>query len=199
MQIFSIMLKKNKKAPIVEMDSVIGTIGNSVLLTLLLRESNFMIAFKRSHNDSHSVVKCFDYLKQKLGKADYINLFKILLGDRGTEFDHPELIEAFPNSKLMSHVFYCDPRQSQQKGKIEKNHEYIRLYVPQGQPFDLLNQKQIDIMMNHINSVRRESLGNKSPFECLTKNQKRIIKKLGYTEVSPDKVILSLELFTKGK
>ena len=29
-------------------------------------------------------------------------------------------------------VFYCDPYVSNQKGRLEKNHEYIRYVIPKG-------------------------------------------------------------------
>ncbi|MEG0359463.1 MAG: IS30 family transposase, partial [Anaerorhabdus sp.] len=69
--------------------------------------------------------------------------------------------------------------------------------VPKGYSFENLSQSQINAMMNHINSTHRDSLGGKSPFQALSKLQRRIIKKLGYTEISPDKVLLSSSLFKK--
>lgn len=190
-------MKKDPHARTAQMDSVEGTVGTSVLLTIHLVSAHFMMAFKRETNDNASVIEILNGLKQELS-IDYYNLFTVLLPDRGSEFTHPELMEApVPHHKIMTHVFYCDPRRSDQKGSCEKNHEFIRYFVAQGKSFDDLSQKDITNMMNHINSVKRKALGGKSPFECLTKKQKKILKKLGYTEVPADKVILSSKLFTK--
>lgn len=49
-------------------------------------------------------------------------------------------------------------------------------------------------MMSHINSVKRDSLDGRSPFECLTRAELKTIKKLGLTPIDPDEVNLSLDL-----
>lgn len=189
---------KEPNTSIAECDLVIGSQGSPVLFTILLRKSNFMLAFKRESNDCQSVLVHWKSLQAKLTAAEFMNLFHISLCDRGSEFIKPNEMETLQKSKkLQTHIFYCDPQCPQQKGKLEKNHEYIRMYIPKGSSFENLSQNNIDQMMNHINSVKRESLGGKSPFESLSKNQKRIIKKLGYTEVPADEVILSSILFKK--
>ena len=50
----------------------------------------------------------------------------------------------------LSHVFYCDPSASWQKGAIEKNHEFIRYILPKGCSFDELTQEKTNWIMNHI-------------------------------------------------
>lgn len=190
--------KKYPHAPIAECGSVIGTQGSPVLFTILLRKSNFMLAFKRESNDCQSVLDHWKWLQEKLSLVEFMNLFHIALCDRGSEFSKPIDMETSLKSKTVkAHVFYCNPQCPQQKGKLEKNHEYIRMFVPKGKSFKNLSQAQINHMMNHINSVKRDSLGGKSPFEVLSKSQKRALKKLGYNEISPDKVLLSSSLFKK--
>ena len=49
-------------------------------------------------------------------------------------------------------------------------------------------------MMSHINSVKRDSLDGRSPFECLTIAELKTIKKLGLTPIDSDEVNLSLDL-----
>lgn len=192
-------MQKNCHAKAAQMDSVEGPHGHSVLLTIHLIDSHFMMAFKRPCNDSKSVLDTLQRLKKELD-LDYYQLFTVLLPDRGSEFIHPEQIEQpEPPHRIKTHVFYCDPRRSDQKGSCEKNHEFIRDFVKQGKSFDDLSQDEITEMMNNINSVKRKSLGGKCPFECLSKKQKKILKKLGYTEVPADEVILSSKLFTKNK
>ncbi|MEG2909453.1 MAG: helix-turn-helix domain-containing protein [Erysipelotrichaceae bacterium] len=133
-----------------------------------------------------------------LYRIDVCTRLTHVLCDRGSEFSKPNDMETLLKSKTVkAHVFYCNPQCPQQKGKLEKNHEYIRMFVPKGKSFKNLSQAQINHMMNHINSVKRDSLGGKSPFEVLSKSQKRALKKLGYNEISPDKVILSSSLFKK--
>ena len=74
-------------------------------------------------------------------------------------------------------LFYCDPGHSEQKGKIENNHEYIRRFIPKGNSFNEFTQDDINLMINHINSVKRDSLEGDNPY-TLMKNflPKKIIE-----------------------
>ena len=59
----------------------------------------------------------------------------------------PEELENYKNHKFhRCHIFYSDARSSQQKARIEKNHEYIRKFVPQGKSFDSFTQKDINLI-----------------------------------------------------
>lgn len=196
---FKAFVDKYPKASVMEIDSVIGKKGEGekVLLTLLLEKSNFMMAFLRNQNDAQSVVDCFDRIEKTLGTAKFATMFYITLGDNGSEFSKADALEGSHRAFKRTHLFYCDARASQQKGKLEKNHEYIRKYFPQGTSFNCLTQDDVDLMMNHINSVKRESLGNKSPFQCLSRSETISIKKLGYNEIHPNDVILNPSLFKK--
>ncbi len=69
------------------------------------------------------------------------------------------------NGYKRTHVFYCDPMASHQKGRIEKNHEYIRYVLPKGKSFEPLTQEKVTLMMNHINSTARASLNGNTPFQ----------------------------------
>lgn len=57
------------------------------------------------------------------------------------------------------------PGKSYQKAEIENNHTFIRRILPKGTSFDNLTQSDVDLMMNHINSVPREELNGHTPFE----------------------------------
>ena len=51
---------------------------------------------------------------------------------------------------------------------IEKNHEFIRYVIPRGKSLDSYTDEDITLLMNHINSVKRPSLGNKAPYELIS-------------------------------
>ena len=99
--------------------------------------------------------------------------------------------------KLSIHIFLSlfNDKKRILEPQLPENHEYIRKFVPQGKSFDGFTQKDINLMMSHINSVKRDSLGGKSPFECLSKKEMRIVKKLGLRLIPPDEVILNPSLF----
>lgn len=65
----------------------------------------------------------------------------------------------------------------------------------QGTSFDNLTQQQIDLMMNHINSYRRASLGEKSPYEIFEiLYGRKILDTLGAELISPNDINLTPEL-----
>ena len=68
---------------------------------------------------------------------------------------------------MLSQVFYCDSRQSQQKGKIEKNHVELRKIFPKGTDFNNYSQKDLDKALSYINSYPRKSLNLNSPIDVV--------------------------------
>ena len=156
---FHNFMEENNHPLVVQMDSVIGRIGGKVLLTLHFVKSEFMLAFLRDTNDSQSVIDVFDKLNERLGIDMFKRCFQFCLGDNGSEFSNPSAIECDRTTgEIRSNVFYCDPRASFQKGSAEKNHEEIRKVLPKGTSFDNLTQKDINLMMDHINSYSRPNL-----------------------------------------
>ena len=157
---FKEYINKNKYSEIVEMDTVEGIKGENeaVLLTLLWRRSNLLIAIKLDSKTCDNVTNAFNIIKEELGMELFHRYFQVILTDNGIEFSNPYDIENNGPDVLKSHVFYCDPKQSQQKGKIEVAHEYIRKYIPKSTSFNDYTQGDIDLMINHINNTVREKL-----------------------------------------
>ena len=184
------------------MDTVEGIKGGSVLLTLLWRQANFMLAYKLDNKDSESVSSFFSYIKDLLGYEKFHILFPIILTDNGIEFSKPDIIENNGNHVYKTKLFYCDPGHSEQKGKIENNHEYIRKFIPKGESFDEYTQDDIDLMLNHINSVKRDSLCGDNPY-TLMKNflPQEIIDLFDIKEIEQKNIILKKILFNykRGK
>ncbi len=185
---------------IVEMDTVEGVKGESLLLTLLWRQSNFMLAVKIENKESDTVNAFFSYLKGYLGYEKFHELFPIILTDNGVEISKPDDIEFNGYHVYKTKVFYCDPGHSEQKGKIENNHEYIRRFIPKGISFDNYNQDDINLMINHINSVKRDSLSGNSPYELMINFLPKEIQDLfDIEEIKQNEIILKNKLFNYKK
>lgn len=161
-------LKLYPDTPVVEMDTVEGTRGGKVLLTIHFTDSIFMLAFIRNANTSQSVIDIFDNLYELLGYDTFKKLFPVILTDNGSEFSNPLAIEFDKAGNRRTQIFYCDPSAPYQKGAAENNHEFIRRLVPKGTGFNSLSQKDIQLMMNHINSYGRKKLNDKSPFSLFS-------------------------------
>lgn len=151
--------------PVTQMDSVEGKKGGKVLLTIHFVKTELMLAFLRDANDSQSVIDIFERLYLELHPDIFMSLMPLVLTDNGSEFSNPKAIEFDRQGNPRTRIFYCDPSSPGQKGSAEKNHEFIRYVLPKGTSLDSLTQEGISLLMNHINSYSRESLGNKCPYE----------------------------------
>lgn len=195
---FIAFMKNHPCFPIVQMDSVEGVKGGKVLLTLHFTIPQFMLAFIRDANTSQSVIDIIDQLYLELRPDVFCILFQVLLGDNGSEFSNPKAIELDLQGNRRTHVFYCDPSASFQKGAAENNHEMIRRIIPKSQSLDEYTQEDISLMMNHINSYGRKNLGDKSPYEVFASLYgENILKKMGATLIQPDEVTLRPSLLKK--
>lgn len=195
------MLKENPNAHIVEMDTVIGTNEKGkVLLTLLFREFNFMIARLLPDKSSKSVKGELDNIEKIIGTELYKRIFKYILTDNGGEFQKPEELETSTDGSKRSYIYYCEPNRSDQKAKVEKNHEYIRYIIPKGTSMDNYTQDDINLMMSHINSTAREVLNYAIPFDMASIYLgKTTLKKLKLKKVLPDNIILKPYLINNKK
>ena len=188
------------EASIVEMDTVEGVKGGKVFLTLLFRQYNFMLIFIMNHKTMEEVEKIFINIRNLIGNEEFKRIFEVILTDNGKEFFNPISIETdYTTGEVLSHIFYCDPSASYQKGSIEKNHEYIRYVLPKKSSFNNLTQEDCNILASHINSTSRVILNNKTPYEVIQSLISiDIIDKFNISYIKPDDVNLSPELLRKG-
>ena len=185
--------------PIVEMDTVEGIKGGRVLLTLLFRTSKTMLAFIMYEKTQKEVLRIFNMLEYELGNELFEKTFPIILTDNGTEFGDPLSLEFNSEGLGRTRIFYCNPRASYQKGMIEKNHEFIRYVLPKGTSFNNLLQTDIDLMINHINSLTRASLNWFAPIDLAKLTlDKEVLKKLNLKKVAANEIQLTPKLLKKN-
>lgn len=176
-----------------EMDVVEGSDGKSspVLLTLFFRSCSFMLIFLMESDCRAAVREVFDFLYDSLGPGRYSRLFSVILTDNGSSFKDPSVFERKDGLGSHTLVFYCDPMASWQKGRLEKNHEFIRYVLPKGNPFSGLTQAQATLIANHINSTARASLNGCTPFElALLLLDKKLLELCHMVRIPADQVIL---------
>lgn len=192
-------LKANPDTPVVEMDTVVGCEGShKVLLTMHFVCCSFMVAFLLDSKEAKRVEAVFDSLEKKLSTVGFCLSFPLILTDRGGEFAHPDVLETGMDDIIRTSIYYCDPMCSWQKPHCEKNHEYIRKICPKGTSFDSYTQYDIDLMMSHINSAPRQSLGGVTPYALAEMMlSKPLMKAFGLRKIEPDDVILTPELLKK--
>lgn len=189
----------NPDDSIVEMDTVEGTKGGKIFLTMLFRNSKLMLIFLLESKTQKEVKKVFDWLEHELSLKTFKKLFSVILTDNGSEFGNPSALEFNKSGKQRTRIFFCNPGASYQKGMIEKNHEFIRYILPKGSSFDELTNEDVILIMNHINSYTRESLNWSTPMD-LAKIYlgKTAIKKLNLSKVAPNEIQLNKNLLKKN-
>ena len=171
---------------VVEMDTVKGSRdAGKCLMTLLFRKSSFMLIFLLPSCTQASVKAVFDDLYDRLGPVVFRKTFRVILTDNGPEFKDPWSIEMTANRKRRTRVFYCDPYQSNQKGRLEKSHEFIRYIIPKGRSMHSLTDEKVRLMTNHVNSVARDGLNGQTPFDLAELLlSKKVLTSLGLQKIS---------------
>ncbi len=189
---FERFMEAHPDLDVVEMDTVKGSrAAGKCLLTLLFRSCSFMLVILLPRCTQECVIKAINDLTDSLGIRLFRKYFPVLLTDNGSEFKNPWDIEKTPEGKHRTYVFYCDPYVSNQKARLEKNHEYIRYVIPKGRSMHKYTQKDISLMASHINSTARDALNGASPFDLADLLlDKKIPALTGQSHVSPDDVLL---------
>jgi len=187
----------NPDLNIIEMDTVVGLQDEpDCLLTLLWRKTKFMLIFKLDNQTTDEVSRIFNILQELIPYDEYKKLFQVILTDNGHEFFDVNNIEfMYSTGEYVTHLFFCDPHMSCQKGMIEKNHEFIRYILPKGSSFKNINQNDCNIIMNNINSLCRDSLNGNCPYKAmLFLCDEEILRILNCYYIEPNEVSLTNDL-----
>ena len=185
-----------------EMDTVKGQREKGKrLLTIIFPETLIMLMFLMPDGTGDSVKRVFDYLERGLGNELFKRLFPVILTDNGSEFKRVDDLELDEDRRQRTKLFYCDPMASWQKPHVEKNHEFIRYVLPRGKSLTPYTNEDITLLMNHINSIRRPSLGNRCPYEAAgdDADMKELFKLLKMDLIPSDEVHLKSDLFRKNR
>ena len=164
---FLAFTQENEIPSWVEMDTVIGRVGGKVILTMNFTFCNFMIGLLIENKNAVATTEKITELKNRLSAANlrFRDIFPLILTDNGGEFSNIFAIENTLNGEKESSLFFCDPFQSSQKPKVEKNHTLFRDIVPKSESFDHFTQDTVNLIFSHVNSVKRKVLNGKTPYE----------------------------------
>lgn len=85
--------------------------------------------------------------------------------------------------------------RSGQKGGIEQAHTMLRMILPKGTSFEFLTQWDVNLIVNHINSTPRESIGGRTPYQmALESFGEETLKAFQLRPIAPDEVTLTPKL-----
>jgi IS30 family transposase len=150
-----------------EMDTVIGQIGGKVILTIDFTLCNFMVGLLLNDKTAAQASEKIIALKKRFADEGlkFGDILPLILTDNGGEFSDIYAIEQGFDGQKETDLFFCDPMQSCQKPRVEKNHTLFRDIVPKGQSFDSFTQSTVNLIFSHVNSIKRKILNGKTPYE----------------------------------
>ena len=181
----------------VEMDTVIGRIGGKVIMTFDFTLGNFMFGLLLEDKTAAEAAAKIHALKMRLheGKVCFGDVLPLLLTDNGGEFANVFAFTQGLDGEPETDLFFCDPYQSSQKPKVEKNHTLFRDILPKGESFDHFTQETVNLIFSHVNSIKRKSLNGKTPYEVFSfMFGESTATLLGIEEIPADEVVQSPKL-----
>ena len=159
-----------------------------------------LFLFLRERNTAKSVIDLFDRLDHVLGRDRFRRLFPVLLTDNGSEFSNPKAIEFDGEGQRRSRIYYCDPGTPNQKPGVEGAHKHLRRILPRGSSFDQLTQKDLNLVMGHVNGFPRKRLNDRTPLQSFSSTfGKEVVERLNIPILDPSQVILRPDLLRKNK
>jgi len=137
-----------------EADTIVGFNRKSGLLTLVDRESRFLICRKLPRLGSKEV-------KTALIEALRCQPLHSITPDRGREFQlHSEVTR-----KLGVEFYFPPPHQPWQRGTNENTNGLLREYFPKGYDFNKITDEQLQAVVDQLNHRPRKCLGYRIPAE----------------------------------
>ena len=161
-------------------------------------QSRFQLALPLPDGTCTSVLAALSSLRGVLGEDGARRAFGAVLTDNGSEFADEGAIAALLGERDgETRLFYCGPRQSQQKGACEKNHVEIRKLLPKGAGarFDRLTAADCALLMSQVNSEPRGALGFLTPARVLRmalgEDASALMDAFGIEELAPGELDLT--------
>jgi len=131
--------------------------ANSYLVTLVERQTRFVMIAKIANRDTHSVVNALIKQAKQLPEQ----LYRSLTWDRGMELtDHKRFTLATDVA-----VYFCDPQSPWQRGSNENTNRLLRQYFPKRTDLSVHSQTRLNNIARELNERPRKTLDYETPAE----------------------------------
>ena len=150
-----------------EMDTVVSAknTGTKRLLVLSERKTRHELIILMKNGEAESVVKAINRIERKLGRENFKKVFRTITVDNGTEFSDCDGIQKGNRKSERTHLYYCHPFSSYERGLNEGNNKLIRRFYPKGTSFKTLTEKDVKKIEDWINKYPRKVLNYDSSAE----------------------------------
>lgn len=141
-----------------EVDSVVGRMNQSSIVTIVERLSRYTAIIKVSSKEAEVVSQAI-INRMKITAAPLHSM----TGDNGTEFsEHQKIAE-----QLGIDFYFTHPYSSWEKGTNENTNGLIRQYFPKGTDFANITESALNEVETALNNRPRKCLNYKTPKEML--------------------------------
>ncbi len=185
---------------VVQMDTVYNRLTGPFIQTFKFVSFQLQIGIFHKSKNAEDMLAGVNLLEEILGKECFQKYVRVLLTDRGSEFAKAAEMEHSSDDTLRTHVFFCDPLASRQKGSCEQQHTEIRKVLPKKVDMyqqGLIDQNAANLMFSHINSYIVDSLKQHSPLDLASKNAPDLyqaLSRFGVVLIPSDNVTLTPKL-----
>jgi IS30 family transposase len=143
-----------------EGDLICGS-NNSQVVTLVERQTRYLMMAKVSGKDTETVIKALVKHAHQLPKE----LYASLTWDRGKEMADHQRFTLATDIK----VYFCDPQNPWQRGSNENTNGLLRQYFPKGTDLSIHSQAKLNAVARQLNQRPRKTLNYETPAERFCK------------------------------
>ena len=130
---------------------------NSHIVTLVERQSRYVILAKVANKETASVVTALIKQARKLPRE----LYQSLTWDRGKELADNQRFTMATEVE----VYFCDPQSPWQRGTNENTNRLLRQYLPKGTDLSRHSQAKLSAIARQLNERPRKTLMYQTPAE----------------------------------
>lgn len=138
-----------------EMDTIVGKDGKGAILTLVERNTSFIMA--RMLPEGKNALALARVVIAML--LPYCGKIRSITTDNGSEFAEHLMIA----NRLNTKIFFAHPYSSWEKGCIEYHNKLIRQYIPKGTDFRNFSEQRLKLIIKKINKRPRLKIGFSTP------------------------------------
>jgi IS30 family transposase len=139
-----------------ERDLMLGADRSSAILLITDRKTREVCLVKLENKSAAETLKAT--IKALKGKK-----VSSITNDRGLEFSDHEDIQKTLNTK----VYFCHPYTSSERGTCENRIGILRQFLPKGCSLQGVDDKELKVIQDNINSRPMKCLGWRTPYEVV--------------------------------
>jgi IS30 family transposase len=155
-------IERREQAGHWEVDTVVSRQSGVCTAVLVERKSRFYIVIRMKDKSARSMRRALKKALLRLPRR----MRRTLTYDNGLE----NVLHEMTDNELGTRSYFCKPYHSWEKGSIENRNGILRRYFPKKHDWVLTTQKELNKVVNKINSTPMKCLGYKTPAEVFAEH-----------------------------